>query len=92
MLYKSCSECKHKCCKTGPGPYTEINPKDYNDIANNPEGYNTKCKYFDLKTEMCTIWNTNKIPLLCKTWICWLKEYTQEELDNINKLLKKEGL
>lgn len=81
-----------KCCKTGPGPYKEVKPEVYNYEANNPKGYNTKCMYFNEETEKCDAWNTNKVPSLCKTWICWLREYSSKELKAISKLIKEEDL
>lgn len=82
-MIKSCSECKVKCCKTGPGPYEVLPPEEYLENFGTTDAYNTKCQ--ELKPNgMCGIWGTPDFPLECRTYVCQTRKYSKEELDHID--------
>lgn len=89
-MIKSCSECKTKCCKTGPGPYKSVSVNDW--LTHKDHGskrYNTKCEHFDENNETCKIWKN--APLACKTFICSVRSYNRSELREIDRIWRKHG-
>lgn len=88
-MIKSCDECKSKCCKTGPGPYEPVDKKEYLFNARGSKKYNIKCEHFDEETEKCEIWNTKKLPVVCRIYVCSNREYSAEELVQIDNVIKR---
>lgn len=82
-LYKSCKECKQKCCMTGPGPHKVLTPKKYLENFGTTDSYNTKCESLT-KAGNCKLWKTPKFPTACRTHICTSREFSKQEIDTIN--------
>jgi len=88
MTIKSCSECTKNCCQWGPGPYKVIPMEAYIEGCDSVEGYNTQCEHFT--DGKCAIWGTDEHPLICRTWICNVRSYSDDELAAIRKLPDEE--
>ena len=86
MTIKSCSECTDKCCSRGPGPYKKVRVEKW--LSDGAE--NLMCKNFNEKTELCTIWNTDKFPVICETFICANKEWTVGQIISRHQILWSE--
>lgn len=82
-MIKSCQECKTKCCKNGPGPYKPLPFNEWFDKAVTYNGYNTKCENFNEESGNCDVWSTPQLPLACIVYVCGMREYSKEELENI---------
>lgn len=86
-MISSCSDCKTKCCRSGPGPYNKVSVEDW--VLRKVEGskrYNTACEHFNTDTEECEVWET-ALPLQCAVYVCGVRTYTGEELEKIDELL-----
>ena len=86
-MIDSCKDCKSICCKTGPGPFEELEPEDYLDNFGTTDSYNTKCSALD-KDDKCELWGTSDFPLECRTYVCQNRSFSKEELDTLNKLVE----
>ena len=83
-MIKSCTDCKTKCCKTGPGPYKIRKVDTYLDNFGTPENYNTKCEHFT-RSGKCRVWGTRDLPLECRTYVCTNRQYSKKEMDVIKQ-------
>jgi len=83
-MINSCSECKTKCCKIGPGPHKSVPVLEWMESQNLlGEIYNTRCENFNMDTEQCSLWNKPEMPGFCRTFICHNREYSEQELSEI---------
>lgn len=85
-MISSCNDCKTKCCKIGPGPYVVLRPSEFLEKFEMPENYNTVCKNFNLEQEKCRVWGTYRLPIECRLYVCHLRSYTENELDEIKAI------
>lgn len=84
-MIKSCADCTTKCCKAGPGPHKVVSAEDWLYRLAGSDKYNTVCENHDLETGFCKLWNTMALPLVCKTFVCSVREYSEEELKEIDR-------
>lgn len=87
-MISSCKDCTTKCCRSGPGPYKKVSAKAWLEELQGSEKYNSACENFDQDTGMCKIWNTGDVPIVCKTYVCGIRTYSKEELEDIDYWLK----
>lgn len=85
-MISSCSDCKTKCCRTGPGPYEAVPPLQYLEDFEHTENYNKVCDNFDLETERCLVWGTYLLPIQCRIYVCHLRTYAELELLEIKAI------
>ena len=83
-MIDNCADCKSNCCRVGPGPYKIVDPELFLENHGCHEAYNTQCD--GLVDNKCKYWNTDKLPLECKTYVCSSKIFSDTELYNIAKL------
>jgi len=87
-VINSCSDCTTKCCRSGPGPYKVVSSSDWlSHKQKGSERYNTKCEHFD--GDKCMVWD--RAPFVCKVFVCGQRTYTEQELDEIDRLIKERG-
>ena len=86
-MITSCDECgENNCCKFGVGAHEVLAVDLFIKKYGTPRVYNTQCE--GLEDGKCKYWGTDKLPMICKTWVCSVRTYTREEIKKINKLLK----
>lgn len=88
-MIKSCKDCKTKCCKSGPGPYKKVSAHEWLQEVQGSKKYNSMCENFDGATEQCKIWHSPELPVVCRTYVCGIREYSEEELRNIDIMIKR---
>jgi hypothetical protein len=74
----------------GEGPYKIVEPADYLENYETPEGYNTVCSAFSFETKGCTFWGTPKMLNECRSYVCTQRSYSQTELKIINSIWDRE--
>ena len=86
-MIDNCGDCKTKCCRSGPGPYKKVSAHDWLHVLQGSEKYNSMCENLDQDKGICKEWNTGNVPIVCKTYVCGIRTYSKEELENIDWLL-----
>lgn len=79
-MIQSCQECKTKCCKVGPGPYDQIPVDQYLENFESFKNYNKVCIHFSIKTGLCGLWNSDLLPDDCRNYVCFVREFSEQEL------------
>jgi hypothetical protein len=88
-MIKSCADCKTRCCKTGPGPYTKLSAQDYLEVFGETEGYNTRCENLS-NSGKCRVWGTKDFPVECRIYVCQTRSYSAKEINAIKKITDEE--
>lgn len=83
-MIDDCNDCESNCCKVGPGPYRLVDPEVFLENHGCFESYNMKCDR--LINGKCIDWESDSLPLECKTFVCSSKKYTVGDLERIGKL------
>jgi len=84
-MIKSCKDCETPCCRTGPGPWDSQTHQTYLDNFNTTAGYNTECEHY-CQNRGCTVWGTAKFPLVCRTFICNVRQFSEDEINEIDRI------
>ena len=85
-LVSSCSDCKTKCCKFGPGPYKRLPPHEFLENYGSIDGYNTRCNKLT-NSGKCKLWGTPVLPIECRIFVCQNKKFTKKELKSISDIV-----
>lgn len=48
--------------------------------------YNCMCEWFNPVTEKCMVFGTKNYPVECAIFVCHLREFSKEELENIRRI------
>ena len=88
-MINSCKDCKSVCCKTGPGPYDALPPREYLDNFGDISAYNTKCMALSNEGG-CNLWGTPQFPIECRVYVCQTRSFTKKELSDIEHVFERE--
>ncbi len=78
-----CTDCKNKCCFRGPGPWSVVPKEQW--LSDGSQ--NLMCAEFDFKTELCKVWGTDDLPLICETSLCNQRVWSANEVAERHALL-----
>lgn len=86
-MISSCAECRTKCCRTGEPPYRKVSMEDWLRVKHwGSKRYGIACEHFT-DDEKCGIWD--EAPIICRIFVCGVRTFTKEELDQIDQFLGK---